>query len=60
MACGSSKKKGCRYSNNKLRRLERSLGIKNSLHVSVEEAKANQSEAYSTYKMQKKMQLKDV
>jgi hypothetical protein len=48
------KKKGCRFSNNKLRRLERSTGITNSLHFSLEEAKQRESTAFAQYKKLKK------
>jgi hypothetical protein len=43
------KKRHCKYSQSKLRRLERTTGIKDSLHCSLEQAKENEKIAYSDY-----------
>jgi hypothetical protein len=48
------KKKGCKYSNNKLRRLEKATGIQNSLHVTLEEAQIRESAAFKQYIHHKK------
>lgn len=45
-----TKKKGCKYSNNKLRRLERATGITNALHATKEEAIEKEKLAFARYK----------
>jgi hypothetical protein len=44
-----TKKRHCRYSQSKLRRLEKATGVSNSLHCTIEEARTNESQAYAEY-----------
>jgi hypothetical protein len=44
-----TKKRHCKYSQSKLRRLEKITGIQNSLHYTLQEVRENEKLAYSTY-----------
>ncbi len=49
-----TKKKHAKYSQGKLRRLEKKIGIRNSLHATLEEAETNLKAAINEYKRLKK------